>query len=528
MNDEVIEVQGPVGRPDSIRQRLGNAAWGTGATAFVANGVPFSFTTGPELAARVCDLTVFLAEARDESSVTLHDVGAGTGYLTRHVIEALAERDPKLARSCEYVASDNSQEMVSAMASVLTDLPLGLEDRVSVRVGDALSSEDILEGDPSIVLMSYLIDAVPPQHVVRSEGTANEVLVQTYVVADQPVVDGSTWPPRVLEGETLAEVLRSSPESLSPGAILQVLPLIVEAALEGPALENHDDAGSSAPFFNTRPDVVSSFTHTISQLRDESILLVTDFGFSGSQVPDTLDVLMTEYGAATCYAVFFNELIAAATSVGTTCCVLPGGEGGTHTLAIYKGSRTDAFQGMFEGTFGQADPDRERTVAQTMTEVSSLEDAQAMERDILATGQQSYANSANLAHLFAAFGDVDTARGYAAECDSRYGLIAAPEQLLLGDLAVRSGDLDAAVKWYERARETAPTYGATHVKVAEVYLDQERTSDYAEAMKAYIRVTDEPVWEHVEWMTAREVGSEVVPDAVWEEFQRICAAEFGG
>jgi len=73
-------------------------------------------------------------------------------------------------------------------------------------------------------------------HVARFGDEVHEVLVQTWVAAGERVVDGSTWPPRVLEGEGLAEVLRSSPESLSPGAALQVLPLIIEAAVEGPVL----------------------------------------------------------------------------------------------------------------------------------------------------------------------------------------------------------------------------------------------------------------------------------------------------
>jgi SAM-dependent MidA family methyltransferase len=162
MTNEVIEVQGPVSRPDSVRHRLADAAWLSGASAFVANGVPFSFTTGPVLAGGVCELVAFLAEETLAQSITLHDAGAGTGYLTRHVIEALERRDPDLARACRYVASDSSAEAVAEMAGVFADLPGDLKERVTARTGNALSSDDILDGGPSVVLMSYLMDAVHP------------------------------------------------------------------------------------------------------------------------------------------------------------------------------------------------------------------------------------------------------------------------------------------------------------------------------------------------------------------------------
>jgi hypothetical protein len=536
MTNEMIEVQGPVSRPDSVRHRLADAAWLSGASAFVANGVPFSFTTGPVLAECVCELVAFLAEETLEQSITLHDAGAGTGYLTRHVIEALERRDPDLARACRYVASDSSAESVNEMVGVFSELQEDLQGRVTARTGNALSPNDILDGGPSVVLMSYLMDAVPPVHVARFGDEVHEVLVQTWVAAGERVVDGSTWPPRVLEGEELAEVLRSSPESLSPGAALQVLPLIIEAAVEGPLLDDgitHAGSGTPpAPFFNTRPGAVTAITDFVTRLDEESIVLVTDFGYSGTQVPSDFDVLMTEYGATACYAVFFDELGAAAVAAGATCCLRSGEAGGTHTLAIYKGVRKAAFQDRFEAAFGEMDPDRDESIPFNLSEGASLEEVQAEGRRIKETvtpGElPAYANLANLAHLMAAYSQDGAAHTYATDCDARYGLIAAPEQLLLGDLATRRGDSDVALEWYERACKTASTYGPSHVKVAEIYLSLSRYENYVAALKAYIYVTDVPVWAHLAWLNALgEDIPEEVPDDVRREFQEICQAEFG-
>lgn len=532
----MIEVQGPVSRPDSVRQRLANASWETGASAFVANGVPFSFTTGPVLAECVCDLATFLAEDPSARSLTLHDAGAGTGYLTRHVIEALAQRAPDLARACRYVASDISAESVAAMPGVFSDLPRDLEERVTARIGNALSSGDMVGPGPSLVLMSYLIDAIPPVHLVQSGDEVHEAFVQTWVAADRPVMDASSWPPRVLEGEALAVVLRSAPESLSPGAALQVLPLILEGSVEGPP-PNDRVAGAgwappSIPFFNARPDVAEAINDLVDRLDEESIVLITDFGYSGTQVPSRFEVLMTEYGATACYAVFFDELGAAAEAAGATWRLRSGEGGGTHTMAIYKGAREAAFHRQFDTSFGRVDPDREIGALASLGEDASLEDVLAAERHVKETVASpelsSYANLANLAHLLAAYSQEDAARAYAMDCQARYGVIAAPEQLLLGDLAAKEGDLDVALGWYERARTTAPTFGPSHIKAAEIYLTLGRPADYGGAMKAYVRVTDEPVWAHVEWLTKLADGVPAnVPDGVQKEFQQIRQAEFG-
>ena len=152
MQTEVIEVQGPVARPESVRQKIGSAAWGHGASTFIANGVPFSFTTGPALAERVCACAAFLAEEREV--VRVHDVGAGTGYLTRHLAEAISGRSDRLAEQCHFVASDASSGMVLTMQDVLADVPPA---KIEVRVADAMSVDDLIEEDPAVVVMLSLI-----------------------------------------------------------------------------------------------------------------------------------------------------------------------------------------------------------------------------------------------------------------------------------------------------------------------------------------------------------------------------------
>jgi hypothetical protein len=113
-------------------------------------------------------------------------------------------------------------------------------------------------------------------------------------------------------------------------------------------------------------------------------------------------------------------------------------------------------------------------------------------------------------------------------CDARFGLISAPEQLLLGDLATREGDREGASRWFERARSSASTYGPAHIKAAQVYKVSGRLAEYASVMTDYVRVTDETAAAHVEWLGQID-GSDVsvIPDEVESEFEEICRAEFG-
>lgn len=516
MSTEVIQVQEAVTRAESVRQRLANSAWGTGTSAFVAHGVPFSFTTGPALAERVFELASFLA---GEDGLTVYDLGAGTGYLTRHVVEALLAKDPSLAAACRFVATDTSERMVEVMGDVFDGLPKEARGRVDVRVEDVLSPESGVEG-PSILLMSYLIDAIPPQHAVAADDGIQEVLIETFLTADAEVLDASVWPPRVLNGEALADVLQSSPESLSPGAVLQVLPFLLEGAVEGDVIPGLQDQ-VVLPLMNTRPAFCAVLRDLVSRLSEESLILVTDFGYSGMNVPEGFEELMTEYGATTCYAVFFEEILEAASEGGGTCCLIPGSPGGTHTLGIYKGDRTDAFVAMFSEVF-------EKEAFQIeLDQTTNLEDTLSVEEQVRGRGldRASYSHLANLAHLSAKHGSNALSAEYAECCDRRYGLIAAPEQLLLGDLAMGRGDVDEALRWYTRAQETAPTYGSVHLKAAEVYLERNQVDAYAEAMRAYIRVTNEPVSAHVRWLC--ESGQVSVPEDVRVEFAQICEDELG-
>ena len=397
------------------------------------------------------------------------------------------------------------------MKEVLSDTS---DVRIDARVADALSVDDLLEGGCSLVVMSYLVDAIPPKHVIESAEGLKDLLIQTYVVADAPVVDASVWPPRVLSGETLADVLRTDPASLCPGAVLQVLPLLLEAAVEGQPAESGD-----APLANTRADMVSVVGELVDRLEEESIILLTDFGYSNGIGPNDVDPLMTEYGSATCFAVFFDEFVRAAEAAGALCFLDADGPGKTHTLLIYKGDRADAF--------GKVVSRLTKPKVQPIGIPASDEeiaDADAKVRLAIAGDQPvSYADLANLAHLHVFRGKPEVARYYADQCDKHFGRIAAPEQLLLGDLAADDGDLEQALAYYERARGTARTYGSTHLKSAGIFLGSELISEYADAMRAYLYVTDEPMPEHLGWLQGDREG---IPVAVRAEYEQLCRAEF--
>jgi hypothetical protein len=314
-------------------------------------------------------------------------------------------------------------------------------------------------------------------------------------------------------------------------AALQVLPLIMEAAIEGPPLSQDSGSQSVSPFINTRPEATAALADYVIGMAAESVILVTDFGYSGALVPDAFDRLMTEYGTTACYAVFFDELIAAAEGTGATCCLSAREAGGTHTLAIYKGKRVEAFKDRFETSFTKA-PDRQGSTVSQLGPDASRKAVLRAEKQMRAAMDDrnafSYADLANLAHLLTRYRRYDSAREFAVICDARFGLISAPEQLLLGDLATREGDREGASRWFERARSSASTYGPAHIKAAQVYKVSGRLAEYASVMTDYVRVTDETAAAHVEWLGQID-GSDVsvIPDEVESEFEEICRAEFG-
>lgn len=484
MSENLI-IQGPVPRSESIRAKLAALAWEDGLSAFVTNQVPFSFSGGRVLAAALSHLVRGLAE--DSEDIVVMELGAGIGYLSNHCLDVLAEEHPETYRKSRFVVTDGQQEVVrdSAERGVLSDHG----DRAEFAVADLRYPESILSEQPRLLILSYLLDAIPPLHLETHEDGVYEARIETSIPRDAFIHDGSVWPPRILGSADIRELLRGEAGALTTVLARRVVSLIEESWSWMPLPETD----LTKERLNSRRSVVLSLCEILGRLPEESAIVITDFGYLKWEATEPNE-LMTEYGLCAFWAVAFDEVISIVQGAGYEAMLNPGREGETHTLLIYKGDRIDRMRAAFTAGFTGMNSDRPHEALYTLEEDASLEDIRSTVDEIEATmpdaDMTSYGNLSRLAHLLLKHGDIERAVPYAQKCIALYPEVAAPELAILGSVAVKQGEMDVAEMFFLQAIDLAPGFANGYLGMSEVHRARQDWRIYLGTLKDLMAKTD--------------------------------------
>jgi hypothetical protein len=482
---EQIVIQPPVPRAESVRARLADLAWEEGISAFVTNGVPFSFSSGRVLASGLADLVNALAMDRDQ--IRVMELGAGIGYLSSFSLDALKERFPEAYEKASFVVTDGAESVVRDAESqgVLSRHP----DRAHFAVADLRDRSTILDEEPCLLVMSYLVDAIPPRHLERREDGVFTARIQTSIPGSLTLVDGQYWPPRALTASEISQLLQNPTDKLTPALARKIVPHLEEQWSWVP-----EETGQvPGVMLNSRSEAVLEICSVLADMPAESAVVVTDFGYTVSEeIP--LNEMMTEYGLCAFWAVAFDEIQEIAASYGFTTMIQAGDEGETHTLLIYKGENTDLLCRAFQAGFEDMVSDRPRYVLYNLEEDCTLEDVHAaiekIESTMPADDVDSYGNLARFAHLLLQFGDVTGAVGFAKRCVTLFPEVAAPEMTILGSAEGRSGNLAAAEVLFKRALDVAPALGNAHLGLSGVYKARQDWDGYFTHIVAYLQTAN--------------------------------------
>ncbi|HAA77428.1 TPA: hypothetical protein DCE37_20130 [Candidatus Latescibacteria bacterium] len=479
---EHIVIQPPVPRAESIRTRLADLAWSEGLSAFVTNSVPFSFSSGRVLAEGLAHLVDALSERDRECAVV--ELGAGIGYLSAFCLDAIRRDFPKTYGRSTFVVTDGAPDVVSdAEACGLLDRHGG---RAKFAIADLRDQESILGHHPRLLLLSYLIDAIPPVHVERKDDGVYVGLIETSIPADLEVIDGGVWPPVRLDANTIVERLRAN--DVSPSLARKIVPYLEESWSW-----TRSDVDVTGVMLNSRAEVAAGICDLLEQMPAESGVVVTDFGYVETESIE-LNEMMTEYGLCAFWAVAFEELTEVASERGFHCYLQTGEEGETHTFLIYKGEDTEGIEQAFTAGFEDMVSDRPRFVLYNLEEDATLEDVQAAIEKIETTMPEadvhSYGNLARFAHLLLQFGDVEGACGFAQRCVDLYPEVAAPEFTILGSQEGRAGRYGAAEVHFREATRIAPGYGNGHFGLSGVHKARKEWAAYFDCMRAYLETAD--------------------------------------
>jgi len=501
-NDLII--QPPVSRADSVRARLAALAWKEGLSAFITNGVPFSFSSGRVLADGIAHLVDALAQDADD--ITVMELGAGIGYLSSFCLDTLASQFSDTYEKSRFVVTDGEKTLVRDAAS------RGVLDRHTSRarfaVSDLRDHDSILSQHPRMLILSYLIDATLPEHGLQRDDGFYVARIQTVIQDDVSVCDGGVWPPRVLDAVAIVALLTDRFESIAPELGRKIAPFVEESW----SWEVEATPKAQGEMLNSRRETVHNLCVLLSSMPDESMAVVTDFGYVGPGEISPSE-MMTEYGLCAFWAVFFTEIQEIARTSGFETFLLAGDEGETHTLAIYKGEYPDRMHEAFTAGFDGMVSDRPRYVLYNLEEDAGLpeihEALEKIEETMAEADVNSYGNLSRFAHLLLQFGDVGRALIYANRCVEHYPEVAAPEMTILGSDAGGRGDLASAEALFLQAIDVAAGYANAHLGLSGVYKARGDWDRYFISIKEYLRSADCDVVEVMKGVASTLKGTEL-------------------
>lgn len=483
-----IGIQPPVSRPDTIRSRLSEVAWESGFHTFFDHLIPFSHSTGKSFARRIARLLVFALERCKERETDpplfhVYEIGAGLGVLARHVLDLVRTQDPDLYSRLLFHVTDSS----SLVLERIQELGVLQDHREHVRFDlvDALRPIFMAGEEPLFVVQSFAASALPVRHIEFSGGEAFELLVRTSIAKSSRILDTSTFPPLVVNAETVVQNALTGEARTYRFLLSQIAPLLQEEFVRIPIRDSdmipEERAELETLLATLDPDSSARFNYCfpynqgirdlLSCLHKDAMVLIHDFGWADRHAAPEVNALSRSYGATTCHGIAFFHLIHAAEHAGSSCQCTRNDAGESQILLIEKGEpdTTESF------------PDSAAAIVSSLTEVDRQDHALL------------------LAWAWALF-----SRGFPREaiCVAErsldgYEQSAVYSHLVLGLAHRKLGELEVAERYLRNAIAINP-HPVAYAELGHLLLQQGKQEEHLEAtLKSLNCHPDNYMWERV-------------------------------
>ena len=108
-------LQDYVSRPNSIRNILSKRCFDDGIDTFFNHKVPFSYSTGSNLANRLCSLIKNYIQSTQKTTLTLLELGAGSGKLSHEILSILAKDSQMKTVTITLLITDSNPVLIKQM-----------------------------------------------------------------------------------------------------------------------------------------------------------------------------------------------------------------------------------------------------------------------------------------------------------------------------------------------------------------------------------------------------------------------------
>jgi len=483
----MLSIQSPVSRHDSIKVKLSDLSWQFGLANFFIQNVPFSFSCGREVAN---DIVNCFQSISAEKPIHVIEIGAGTGILSKHVLDLLKIRFPDKYHKTMIHISDFSSDLTQKMAKLhLFDDHKGRFTIQTLNCFDAALSFDF---EPDLIFFANLIDSTAAKHVEIYDGECSEILVKTDIPESASIINTQQYPPSILTAPEMVEIVTQSSMDFSNYLIAtnikqHLVETFSKTPFSHPVIDSFQQPLDPKGLyrFNFHGDMLTVIQTLLEKMGDTGQLFFLDFGYANSERDVPVEELVKDYGICTFTSIYFSLF--------------------DHALKNqYNVKRTRYPYGpqLIHISTQDKKPSLNANIHPTsniLKKIKQMSDSETLVRDVETAwhtlsdyAQESQVLLYQIAECLMEHHHLDAAKKFLEKCLNLYNPIAAREYTLMGDIHILEDNLDAAESNYKKALQIFDRLPAAFTGLFQVYHKRGNTSQMILTLKKILHFAQQP------------------------------------
>ena len=309
-------IQDYISRPESIRNILSKLSWNDGIDTFFNHKVPFSYSTGKNLAYKFSKLILAYLEQSNKKEITILELGAGTGYLTKNVKFILSSLIKDSSINIKFIITDANPLIINQLKTS-SNPDVGISYKCFNPLTDSIDSL----GHVDIFLMCYLLDCFDTYHFETQTDKVFEWKIQSYIDSADYVIKQKRRYLNYLNHENLVTHVKNTLKNNETNSFQQLAHCIKESYKKTDLPDTHPVFTHNlanqlikkyhsqySHKFNLSLDCLNCMDLLLKHLNTSQLLIVYDFGHSDLHSLTTKKAFKATYGMCNFYSINFLHL----------------------------------------------------------------------------------------------------------------------------------------------------------------------------------------------------------------------------
>lgn len=474
------------------RATLSNLIWDWGVGAYFLSDIPFDYSTRYAYADKVRRLAA--THFQEKESITVSEWGAGMGMFAKHFLDSLKENNPDCYTGSTYTLSEYSKEQAQDVKNNgVLDVH---KDHVLIDIQD-VHAPKLEKNATDLMVMNYLVGALPVYGIEVDNGTVYEVMVNTEISDDMTLLDTTVFPPEMLDSQKIKALIESADTTRKRFLLPRLMSELTDSFERIPLLNSQMsdtqkqlifDFVASKPstethyFFNAHMNFYEALPTIIKGLSKNGFIALHDFGFPLGQFSSSADQLFATFELSTFFGVNFTffEWILKRYRLSH---LFLSREYQNMTVLIsaeetFPASLSQKARELIH--LDKINEDRMKTALSKISNASfkDLDDVNTTFNSLPISLQSTFSLTLGLGTVCVEMGELEMAKHYLDLSCASYGAIAVPSYVALGELYFKKGESERAEQYFKQALSICPLFPFALFNLIKVYLQDRRIDEY--------------------------------------------------